>query len=266
MTTWFDSHCHLQAPAFDADRTTVWARARATGVRHALLPATCRADWPRVAETCAALPGCLPAYGLHPQFMDRHRPGDLDALAKRLAAGGTNAVGECGLDFFDRDAPRAPQIALFEAQLDLAARFDLPVVIHARRSVQTVLERLRRRPGLRGVLHSYSGSLEQARQLLDLGDFRFGFGGPVTWPRSRRLQALVRALPAEALLLETDAPDQPDADHRGRRNEPAWLPTIGRFIAALRSMGPAELAARTHANAAALFGTAPRPLADNLSM
>lgn len=162
------------------------------------------------------------------------------------------AVGECGLDFYDKAADKNRQIELFDVQLDLAHKHHLPVIIHARKSVQEVIRRLKLKPGPNGVLHSYSGSYEQAKQLMDMG-FYFGFGGPVTWPRSSRLQGLIKKIPLQYLLLETDAPDQPDAKHRNQRNEPAFLPDIARFIAACRGESIETLAQQTTENARILF-------------
>lgn len=251
-----DSHCHLDASEFDPDRAEVLARARAAGVGIQVVPATHAAAWPGLREVCRAEAGLHPAYGLHPVFLDQHRPGDLQQLRDWLARERPVAVGECGLDHFIETLDRDTQQQLFEGQLRLAREFDLPVIVHARRAVDAVIAALRRTGGLRGVVHSFSGSEEQARQLWKLG-FLLGLGGPVTYERARRLRRLAATMPLEHLLLETDAPDQPDAMHRGQRNEPARLRIVLETIAQLRGADPTDIAAATTANARRLFALPP---------
>jgi TatD DNase family protein len=248
-----DSHCHLDADEFDPDRAAVIARARAAGVAIQIVPAVAAAGWEKLRDLCAGEPGLHPAYGLHPMFLDRHAPSDLDALEAWLARERPCAVGECGLDFHVDGLDPAQQRFYFQRQLELAREFHLPVILHARRAVDEVILALRRIGGLRGVVHSWSGSDEQARQLWSLG-FHLGIGGPVTFERARRLRRQVAEMPIEWLLLETDAPDQPPVDARGARNEPARLPDILEVVAVLRSAEPAEIAAATAANARRLFG------------
>ncbi len=258
-----DSHCHLDAGEFDADRDAVIASARAAGVVQQVVPATHADGWTGLREVCRSAPGLYPAYGLHPVFLPHHRDGDLERLHAWLRGERPVAVGECGLDLFLDDLDRDTQQRWFEGQLRLAREFDLPVIVHARRAVDAVLATLRRIGGgrgadnaLRGVVHSFSGSGEQARQLWKLG-FLVGLGGPVTYDRARRLRRLAASMPLEYLLLETDAPDQPDAENRGRRNEPAKLATVLDTIARLRDDDPAAIAAATTANARRLFALPP---------
>ena len=253
MTRLYDSHCHLDAEAFDPDRPAVLARARAAGVARQLVPAVSRAGWPALQAICAAEPDLRPAWGLHPMFLDRHQDEDLDLLGQWLARHRPAAVGECGLDFHVQGLDLARQRHFFLGQLRLAREFDLPVVLHARRAVDEVILALRRTGGLRGVVHSWSGSEEQARQLFDLG-FHLGIGGAVTHERAQRLRRTVAHMPLSQLLLETDAPDQPDAGRRGQRNEPAFLGDVLATVARLRGQDPDHLAEATWANAEALFG------------
>ena len=255
-----DSHCHLDAPEFDADRDAVVARARAAGVVQQVVPAVDAAGWPKLREICRAHAGLFPAYGLHPMYLDRHRAEHLDGLRTWIERDRPVAVGECGLDFFVEGLDAETQQFLFQGQLRLAREFGLPAIVHARRAVDAVIAAVKRIGGsgpgagqaLRGVVHSYSGSVEQARQLFDLG-FLIGLGGPVTHERAQRLRRLAAGVPLESLLLETDAPDQPDARHRGERNEPSRLPFVCATIAALRDVDPAEIARATSANARRLF-------------
>ncbi|RYE72569.1 MAG: TatD family deoxyribonuclease, partial [Oxalobacteraceae bacterium] len=220
-----DSHCHLDAPEFDADRLEVVRRARAAGVTSQVLPAINAAGWPKLRDLCAADPGLFPAYGLHPMFLSDHRPAHLLTLGDWIARERPVAVGECGLDFFVDGLDAEEQRRYFDGQLALAHEYDLPVIVHARRAVDAVIASFRRFGQLRGVVHSFSGSPEQARQLWNLG-FLLGIGGPATYERANRLRGLVSDMPLEFLLLETDSPDQPDAGIRGQRNEPARLASI----------------------------------------
>jgi len=249
----YDSHSHLDAPEFDADREAVIARAEAVGVDRQLVPAVDFGSWPTLKAVCALRPGLKAAYGLHPMVLDRHRPEHLDALPGWIERERPAAVGEFGLDFFVEGLDPGTQRVYFVRQLEIAKAFDLPVVLHARRAVDEVIATLRRIGGLRGVVHSWSGSEEQAAQLHRLG-FKLGIGGPVTFERAQRLRRTVATVPREQLLIETDSPDQPDATRRGERNEPAFLRTVLAEVARLRSEDEAEVAAYTSANAEALFG------------
>jgi len=247
-----DSHSHFDAAEFDADRAKAHARALAAGVMRQIVPAVDAAGWPKLKQVCAEFPGLFPAYGLHPMYLESHRPEHLRELREWIERERAVAVGECGLDFFVEDLDAEAQAFYFEGQLKLAREFGLPVIVHARRAVDAVIAAIRGIGGLRGVVHSFSGSAEQAAQLHKLG-FLLGIGGPVTYDRANRLRKLVATIPLEQLLLETDAPDQPGAGHRGERNEPAYLPEVLDAVAGLRGMEPAELAAATTVNAERLF-------------
>ncbi|ATD67465.1 DNAase [Luteimonas chenhongjianii] len=250
-----DSHCHLDAGEFDPDRQDVIARARTAGVMHQVVPATHAAAWPELRDVCASAPGLHAAYGLHPTFLEHHRPEHLEALGTWIEHERPVAVGECGLDHFVEGLDRDTQRRYFEGQLQLAHAHDLPVIVHARHAVEETIALLRRFDGLHGVVHSFGGSPEQAQQLWKIG-FMIGLGGPLTYDRARRLHRVAAVIPIEQLLLETDAPDQPDSDHRGQRNEPARLIRVRDVVAQLRGMSPDEVAAQTTRNAKALFSIA----------
>ncbi len=247
-----DSHCHLDAPEFDPDRDAVIQRARAAGVMQQVIPAIEAKGWPHLRDICEAGTGLFPAYGLHPIYLSSHQPGHLRELDEWIARERPVAVGECGLDFFVEGLDQEAQRLYFDGQLALARDFDLPVIVHARRAVDAVIASFKRIGGLRGVVHSFSGSPEQARQLWQLG-FLVGIGGPATYSRANRLRGLVAEMPLGHLLLETDAPDQPDAGIRGKRNEPARLSFICEAIAQLRGVDAEVIAAATSANAQRLF-------------
>ena len=247
-----DTHCHLDAPEFDVDRADVIARAEAVGVTAQIIPAIALAGFGKLHRLCADHPMLHPAWGLHPMFLDQHQPAHLDALRDWLQRERPVALGECGLDFFVEGLDPDTQRMYFQRQLELARELDLPLIVHARQALEEVIIAIRRIGGLRGVVHSFSGSAEQAQRLWDLG-FHLGIGGPVTYERAKRLRAIVATMPIEFLLLETDAPDQPLHGHRGERNEPARLPEVCDAIAQLRGESVATIAAATTRNACRLF-------------
>jgi TatD DNase family protein len=251
-----DSHAHLDDASFDDDRAAALARAGNAGVRMVVIPGIDATGWPRIATLCAGHASLFPAYGLHPLFLAHHRPEHLRELQDWLARGDAVALGEIGLDFFVRDLDPELQRHYFETQLDMALERSLPVIVHARRAVEEVLLALRKRPGLRGVVHSFAGSQQQAEQLCALG-FHLGIGGPVTYARAKRLRRVVANLPIERLLLETDAPDQPNAGRQGERNEPAHMLQTLHAIAELRGQSPQAIATATTINACRLFGLPP---------
>lgn len=253
-----DSHSHLDVAAFDADRDAVIARARAAGVRRQVLPAIAAAGWPKLRDVCARGPGLFAAYGLHPMYLAAHRDAHLVELRSWIERERPVALGECGLDYFVDGLDHETQAHFFDAQLRLAKEFELPVIVHARRAVDAVIAAIRRVGGLRGVVHSFPGSMEQARQLAQAG-FLLGLGGPVTYARANRLRKLAASVPIEWLLLETDSPDQPDCGIPGQRNEPARLAQVLDTIAALRDADRDDIARATSANAERLFGL-PAPL------
>ena len=217
-----------------------------------MVPAIDAHTWPRLRSACASFADLYPAYGLHPVYLEVHRREDLESLREWIGRELPVAVGECGLDYFVEGLDRDAQQYYFDAQLALAVEHGLPVIVHARRAVDAVIAAIRRHPGVRGVIHSFPGSAEQARQLHDLG-FLLGIGGPVTYARANRLRQVVATVPVEQLLLETDSPDQPNAGRRGARHEPAWLVEVLQVVAELRGMAPEALAEATTANAARLF-------------
>lgn len=253
MPAFVDTHVHLDAHAFDPDRADVIQRASAAGATDLVVPATHAKSWKNINEICFKSPHLHPAFGLHPMFLRQHALTDVDTLSSWLETPGTVAVGEIGLDFHDPDLDPDAQRDYFVRQLQLAREKDLPVIVHARDAVEEVTLTMRRHGGLRGVVHSFSGSEQQAENLWKIG-FHLGIGGPVTYDRAKRLRRIVASMPLEYLLLESDAPDQPDAAHRGQRNEPARVASILHCIAALRNESVTHVAEATSANACRLFG------------
>ncbi len=248
-----DSHCHLDFPEFDSDRDQVLARARAAGVGAFIVPGTTAARFTRLLALAASEEDLYPALGLHPWFMAEHEPGDLETL-ERLAGGESLvAIGEIGLDFQLPEHDAQAQMALFEAQLRLARKLALPVILHVRKAHQAVLEALQRTGVRGGICHAFNGSPQQAAQYMKLG-FLFGFGGMLTYPNAKRLHRLARELPLDHLVLETDAPSMSGARHRGQRNSPEYLPEVVEALARLREEEPREIARRTTRNLERLFG------------
>lgn len=252
MLDLIDSHSHLDAAEFDVDRAVVLRRARSAGVSRQIVPAVAFDTFPALRTLCTAERGLYPAYGLHPMYLAAHKPGHLQELAHWIEHERPVAVGECGLDFFVPDLDAQTQRLYFRRQLEIARDFSLPVIVHARRALDEVIVTIRQIGHLRGVVHSFSGSAEQARQLWKYG-FLIGLGGPLTYARARRLREIAATMPIEFLLLETDSPDQPLHGHQGMRNEPALLAEICARVAQLRGVDPQEIAAATTANAERLF-------------
>ena len=242
-----DSHCHMDVAAFDADRQAVLDRAREHAVVGMVVPGIQASGWKTLLALCNDQAGLYPALGLHPVFLEQHRPADLPLLEAELAVQRPVAIGEIGLDFHVDGLDHERQQQLFEAQLVIASAAGLPVILHVRKAHDQVLATLRRINVRGGICHAFNGSLQQASQYRDLG-FRFGFGGMLTFERSTRLRALARALPLESMVLETDAPDMAVFQHHGERNSPEYLPYCLAALAAVRDADPEEVARVTTAN------------------
>ena len=267
MDVWIDTHCHLDefadhggAALADAER----ARAAQAGVAHCVLPAVELANLQAVRDL-AHRHGDSYALGIHPLFTPVAGDEDLPALARALEQYQDDprlvAVGEIGLDLFVPYLDRGRQQHFYRAQLQLARRFDLPVILPVRRSADQLLKALRELPVRGGIAHAFNGSLQQAQAFIDLG-FKLGFGGAVTFDRALQLRRLATELPLDALVVETDAPDIPPhwlyvtaaeraAGRPPARNTPAQLPRIGAVVAQLRGISSTELAHATRANACA---------------
>lgn len=252
-----DTHTHLDFPDFDVDRQALLAESRALGVRRMVVLGVYQANWQRVWDLVQSDPDLHAAFGLHPVYLDDHRPEDLTELGDWLTrlAGHRQlcAVGEIGLDYFIETLDRERQQALFDAQLQLAADFNLPALIHVRRSHAAVIATLKRfRLKRAGIIHAFAGSQEEAREYIKLG-FKLGLGGAATWPQALRMHRVLAGLPLESVVLETDSPDMAPAMFPGQRNSPAHLPAICAALAALMAVSPERLAAASTANACELF-------------
>ena len=243
-----DTHCHLDAAEFDADRGDVANAAAAVGVGNIVVPAVERANFGAVASVCRDYAGCRPAYGIHPMYTPQAADADIDVLRDWLQRERPVAVGEIGLDCFVAGLDPARQLHFFVEQLKLAREFNLPVLLHVRRAIDPILHELRRIGVPGGIAHAFNGSRQQAEMFIALG-FKLGFGGAMTWPRASRLRELAATLPLESIVLETDAPDIPPDFVGHGRNEPAFLPRIAQTLADLRRQALGEIAQNTSQNA-----------------
>ncbi|WP_431124057.1 TatD family hydrolase [Variovorax paradoxus] len=265
MAAFVDTHCHLDAPEFGAEMPVIRARAAERGVALCVIPAVAVFNFATVREL-ARVQGDAYALGIHPLCTGDAQEADLETLDAELAARRGDprlvAVGEIGLDYFVPGLDSDKQEHFFHTQLQLARKYDLPVLIHVRRSVDKVLKHLRQtaagRPW-RGIAHAFNGSEQQAKACIDIG-LKLGFGGAVTFERALQLRRLAATLPLESMVMETDAPDiQPHWIYRTQaqraagepqgRNEPGELPRIAEVVAKLRGIGVDELALATTANA-----------------
>ncbi|MGL6040509.1 MAG: TatD family hydrolase [Deefgea sp.] len=241
--SFIDSHCHLDAPEFNLDRDVVVARSRAAGVTRWVVPAVTTKTFASTRQM-QQLYGAQIAFGLHPIYEAQHRDEDLLLLRQELDTGYAVAVGEIGLDFYLPELNAERQIYFFEAQLKIARDYDLPVIVHIRRSQDQVLKYLRKWKVRGGIAHAFNGSEQQAAEFIKLG-FCLGFGGALTYSGSQRIRRLAQTLPLEALVLETDAPDITPSWLAGpppQRNEPAQLPQIAKELAQLRQVEVNDLA------------------------
>jgi TatD DNase family protein len=255
-----DTHCHLNFDLFDADRDAVVARAEAAGVDRIITPAV---DGP-TCEAAVALAqkhrGVFAAVGVHPNSTISWSPEVEDAIRQYAHAHKVVAIGEIGLDYYWDYSPRSVQIPAFEGQLALAASLNLPVIIHNRESDEDVMHiletwvsglsgELARQPG---VMHSFSGTPDIAERALAAG-FYLGFTGPITYKNADTTRRIAASVPLDRLLVETDAPYLTPVPHRGKRNEPAYIPLIVERIASVKGVSPEEMASATTRNAEILF-------------
>jgi len=262
---WIDTHCHLDAAEFDADRDAVRQRARDAGVALCVIPAVERANWATV-QALAQRYGDVYALGIHPSYVPQAQDDDLQALDELLSASQDDprlvAVGEIGLDYFVpalcEPAQREKQWRFYTAQLQLARKHGLPVILHVRRSADMLLKGLRQTQVQGGIAHAFNGSLQQAQAFIDLG-FVLGFGGAMTFERATQLRHLAATLPLSSIVLETDAPDIPPqwlyrtSQQRALgqaqgRNEPAELPRMAQAMVQLRAGLANDVAKRLDQN------------------
>ena len=247
---WIDTHCHLDAGEFAGESDAIAERAARQGISRIVIPAVELANFEAVRRLAERHANCAYSLGIHPMYVPQAQESDLSSLRAAVQEARKEpkfvAVGEIGLDFFVpglRDGTlREKQEFFYSEQLKIARDFDLPVLLHVRRSQDVILKYLRRISVPGGIAHAFNGSFQQAQEFIKLG-FKLGFGGAMTFPRAQQIRRLASELPQEALVLETDAPDISPAWLHPKRNSPEELPRIGQVLAELRGM-PADAIAR----------------------
>lgn len=251
---WIDSHCHLDSPEFDADRDDVVAQSQAAGV-DAIINLPGHVDHFAQAKATRERYGCLTGFGIHPMWVAGphtiSKREDIATLRAWVEREKPDLIGEIGLDFFIPDFNQVEQEWFFSEQLKVARDFDLAVSLHVRRSQDHILKHLRRIKVRGGFAHAFNGSAQQAAEFVKLG-FCLGFGGTATFPQAQRVRALLRHVPMENVVVETDAPDIPPSFlgtmGSAARNSPVHLPKIGEMLAQVRGMSAESFAAETSAN------------------
>ncbi|PCJ85418.1 MAG: DNAase [Thiotrichaceae bacterium] len=251
-TQLIDSHCHLDFEAFDNDREQVIQRATDNDISDIIIPGTKSHLWQNIFKLSKKYKQLHACYGLHPYWVNEHNKQDLIALDKFINDSRPVAIGECGLDFRPQQANKKIQIEFYEAQLDIATHHQLPVVIHSVKATESIIHSIKKHKNLTGMVHSFSGSVEQAKQLIDL-NFYISISGSVTHDKAKKIRAVAAAIPLTSLLIETDAPDQPDSKNKNNRNEPAYLINTLDAITKLRAETKEDIALQATLNAKRLF-------------
>ncbi|MFC5475405.1 TatD family hydrolase [Paraherbaspirillum soli] len=253
---WIDTHCHLDAGEFAGTQAAIAQAAAQQQVSWIVIPAVAPANFHSVASLAAQQANCCYALGIHPLYVPQAEESDLQALRTAVALAMADprfvAIGEIGLDFFvpgmESGPLREKQEHFYVEQLKLAREFQLPVLLHVRRSQDTLLKHLRRIKVAGGIAHAFNGSFQQAEAFIGLG-FKLGFGGAMTFTRALQIRRLATDLPLAALVLETDAPDLSPAWLHPEKNNPQQIPRIGAVLADLRGIPIDQLAQATSANA-----------------
>lgn len=256
---WIDTHCHLDALEFKDSLPVVIDAAAKKNVKAILLPAVRAGDFSHVRSLAhqygIAIPGLVYTLGIHPLYTNQAQDGDIEILEKQVIESLSDprfvGIGEIGLDYFVEDLDPHRQAYFFDAQLDLAQKYQLPVVLHVRRSQDAILKALRRRNIPSGIAHAFNGSFQQAEQFIGLG-FKLGFGGAATYERALQIRRLLKELPVDSLVTETDAPDIPPAWLKEEGlvfNEPAFIPRIAKELASIRGISESEFASAVWRNA-----------------
>ncbi|MBT3505183.1 MAG: TatD family hydrolase [Piscirickettsiaceae bacterium] len=247
-----DSHCHLDFGVFDDDRAAILSRCEQQGITRIIVPGVTAERWSHLLSVTQDSDKLYAALGLHPMFMAEHTAADISQLNDYVSYFSPIAIGEIGLDFYLEHHDKSKQIALFEQQLELAVKFDLPVILHVRKAHDVVIQLLKKHRVKGGIVHALSGSHQQALLYIQLG-FLLGIGGTVTYDKATRIRQLFSQLPLPAIALETDAPDMPLQGQRSQRNSPESLIPILGSLADLRTEAPDSIAKITTHNVTQLF-------------
>ncbi|WP_340621619.1 TatD family hydrolase [Xenorhabdus siamensis] len=250
-----DTHCHFDFPPFTGDETASLARARQTGVEKIIVPTVSQLNFQRVADLAATYDSIYAAFGLHPLYINEHHDVHLDALEQKLKEKQANcvAVGEIGLDLYMPEPQFEKQKGLLAAQLMLASKYELPVILHSRKSHDQLAAMLRKHSVPRtGVIHGFAGSLSQAQAFIRLG-FYIGVGGTITYERAKKTRDTIARLPLSSLVLETDAPDMPLSGFQGQPNRPERVAQVFSALCKLRSESVDEISGKIYQNSVTLF-------------
>ncbi len=242
-----DSHCHLDFKQFDLDRENILTRCQQLGINDIVIPGVTANSWDNLLAVCQKFTMLHPALGLHPMFMNEHQPEHLNQLTAQISNHHIIAIGEIGLDFYIADHDKDSQIHLFTEQLKIAQQSKLPVLLHVRKAHDQTITLLKKYPVSGGIIHAFSGSLQQARQYQEL-DFLLGIGGAITHPKATRLRAMVSQLSLSSIALETDAPDMPLYLMKQQHNTPENIAVILDVLTTLRSESNDEIALATSTN------------------
>jgi TatD DNase family protein len=248
-----DTHCHLDSPAFDADRDDVVLQSKAIGLQTIVVPSIGPNNFSTVMHLSKQYASCCYALGVHPMVVDDVKPSDItklrDLVEKTLRKKNKLvAIGEIGLDFFVTKDNQEVQEYFFSEQLAIAKENNLPVILHVRRAIDEVLKHLRKYQVCGGIAHAFNGSMQQAEVFIDLG-FKLGLGGAMTFPRASKIRALAKNLPLESIVLETDAPDMAPAWlAKKARNSPKELLKIAEIIADIRRIPLSQIIEITSKN------------------
>lgn len=248
-----DTHCHLNTPELYGNLPEILSHTQSIGIRTHIVPSTSTEDIPIVNTLCRHYPNCLPAYGIHPSFINQPLDAMMAVLESALQDHSAVAIGEIGIDLYHSHDDFESQKACFCAQLAIARQYHLPVLLHIRRSADRVIPLLKQYKIESGIAHAFSGSMEQAQQLLKLG-IKIGIGGVVTYPNAHKIRHIAANLPQDAIVLETDAPFLPPVWLKGQPNMPYALTGIAQSVAELRGITIDTLANITTKNASVVFG------------
>lgn len=252
MTRLYDTHCHIDFNAFDDDREQVLRRAAECGVERLMVPGVTATQWPQLIALAERYDNWRFGLGLHPWFIQQHERQHVVQLEQRLSqpAPGLKAVGEIGLDATCDSAD--VQKWLFVEQLKLAREYRLPVIVHHRKTLETMHPLIKQHGPESGVIHAFSGSYEQAMKFIDCG-YKIGVGGVITYARAKKTRAAITRVPLSALVLETDSPDMPLSGHQGHRNEPARVKEVLTVLSELRGLSTESLGEVLWRNSCELF-------------
>ncbi|MDG2392290.1 MAG: TatD family hydrolase [Thalassotalea sp.] len=246
-----DSHCHIDFIEFDDNLNNLLQKCKKSNIHRIIVPGITAKSWPRLLKTCQLHPCLYPCLGLHPWWINKASQSDLDTLENNLHQHKLLALGEIGIDGGIEDIDK--QTHFFDQQLELANQFNLPVLIHHRKSHHLIVPILKQKQQQQGgVIHAFSGNYQQAKAYIDLG-YKLGIGGTITYERAKKTREAIQKIPVESILLETDAPAMPISGHQGEHNSPLMLLPIFEHLCQLRVEKPVNLAEQIENNIEQLF-------------